>query len=83
MQAGVGDKLVVRGHHLGEPDRAGEILEARGTGGAPPYLVRWDEDGHVGLVFPGPDAAVTPVPHRPRAHAHGGHRAPARATSGA
>lgn len=81
MKAVVGDRLVVRGHHLGEPDRAGEILEARGIGGTPPYLVRWDEDGHVGLVFPGPDAAVTAVPHRPRSQGHGG-RARSRAATG-
>jgi len=33
------------------------------TGGArygrrPPYQVRWTEDGHEGLFFPGPDALV-------------------------
>lgn len=62
MQAAVGDKLVVRGHHLGDPDRAGEILEVHGAAGTPPFLVRWDDDGHVGLVFPGPDASVTHTP---------------------
>jgi hypothetical protein len=30
----------------------------RGSDGRPPYLVRWSDDGHVGLIFPGPDAAV-------------------------
>lgn len=68
MQAGVGDRLVVRGHHLGEPDRGGEILEVQGAGGTPPFLVRWDDDGHVGLVFPGPDATV----HHVEAPARGG-----------
>ena len=63
MEAAAGDTLVVRGHRMGEPDRSGEILEAHGAGGTPPYLVRWDEDGHVGLVFPGPDAAVRHVEH--------------------
>ncbi|HVB06751.1 MAG TPA: DUF1918 domain-containing protein [Acidimicrobiales bacterium] len=58
MKAVVGDRLVVKGHHLGEPDRDGEILEVHGGRGTPPYLVRWSEDGHVGLVFPGPDAQV-------------------------
>jgi Domain of unknown function (DUF1918) len=29
----------------------------RGAGGAPPYLVRFD-DGHTSLVFPGPDAVI-------------------------
>lgn len=27
--------------------------------GGPPYIVRFD-DGHTGLVFPGPDAVVVP-----------------------
>ena len=30
MQAKVGDRLVVKGHHMGEPDRDGEILEVHG-----------------------------------------------------
>ena len=58
MRATVGDMLVVRGHRQGEPDRMGEVLEVHGTDGGPPFLVRWDDDGHVGLLFPGPDAAV-------------------------
>ena len=35
----------------------GEIVEVRGAGVEPPYLVRFD-DGHTGLVFPGPDAII-------------------------
>jgi len=58
MRAAVGDTLVVHGHRTGEPDRTGEIIEVHATDGAPPYTVRWDEDGRVGLVFPGPDASV-------------------------
>jgi hypothetical protein len=38
-----GDRLVIRGHHLGEPDRDGEILEAIGEGGRSPFRVRWSE----------------------------------------
>lgn len=43
--------------HVGETDRSGEIIEVKGPAGTPPYLVRFD-DGHQGLVFPGPDAVV-------------------------
>src|SRR5712692_1392458 len=57
MQAAVGDRLHVHGNIVGHPDRAGEIVEVRGTGGEPPYLVRFD-DGHTSLVFPGPDAII-------------------------
>jgi hypothetical protein len=58
MRARVGDQLVIKGHHVGAPDREGEILEVHGEAGGPPYLVRWDEDGHEGLFFPGSDAVV-------------------------
>jgi hypothetical protein len=58
VQAVVGDQIVVQAAHVDEPVREGEILEVRGADGAPPYLVRWSDDGHEGLVFPGPDAHV-------------------------
>jgi hypothetical protein len=56
VKAAVGDKIVVKGHHVGEPDRDAVVLEVRGTDGGPPYLVRWSDDGHEGLYFPGSDA---------------------------
>ncbi|HEX6581330.1 MAG TPA: DUF1918 domain-containing protein [Actinomycetota bacterium] len=34
--ASVGDRLVIRGHHVGEQDRDGEIVEVRGGAGGPP-----------------------------------------------
>jgi hypothetical protein len=63
MQAQVGDRLVIKGHHLGEPDRDGEILEIRGPEGSPPYVVRWEDNGHVGFFFPGSDALVQHFVH--------------------
>lgn len=57
VQAKVGDRLIIEGKVVDEPRREGEILEVRGEGGSAPYVVRWD-DGHEGLVFPGPDALV-------------------------
>ena len=62
MQATEGDRIVVRGHHVGEPDRDAEILEVHGDDGTPPFLVRWADDGHEGLYFPGPDAIVEHYP---------------------
>jgi hypothetical protein len=53
----VGDRLHVHAAHVGEIDRIGEIIEVKGPSGMPPYVVRFD-DGHEGLVFPGPDAVV-------------------------
>lgn len=57
MQATIGDRLHIRGNCVGTPDKCGEIVEVHGKAGEPPYLVRFD-DGHTGLVFPGPDAVV-------------------------
>jgi hypothetical protein len=64
MNATVGDRIVIKGHRVGEHERDGEIMEVRGLDGAPPYLVRWDDDGHTGLFFPGTDAVVEHFPSR-------------------
>jgi hypothetical protein len=58
MKAAPGDRITVASTHVGEPVRDGEILEVHGTDGEPPFLVRWSDDGHESLVFPGPDAHV-------------------------
>ncbi len=58
MHARVGDQIVISGHHVGEPEREGEVVEVRGTDGEPPYVVRWSDTGHETLYFPGTDAAV-------------------------
>lgn len=58
MEAHVGDRLIVRSHHVGAPDRIGEIVEVRGSEGNPPYVVRWGDSGHEGLFFPGSDATI-------------------------
>lgn len=57
MRAAVGDRLHVHGHVVGQAGRQGRIVEVRGPGGEPPYLVRFD-DGREALVYPGPDAVV-------------------------
>lgn len=61
MQARVGDRLHVHGNMVGQPDHTGVIMEVRGKEGQPPYYVHFD-DGHDGLVFPGPDAVVEGKP---------------------
>jgi hypothetical protein len=58
MHAAVGERIVVRSQHQGEPDRDGEVLEVRGPDGSPPYLVRWSTNGHEGLFFPESDTYV-------------------------
>lgn len=58
MQAHQGDELIVRGHRTGQPDRTGQVLEARGQGDTQPFLVRWDDNGHTTLFYPGTDCVV-------------------------
>jgi hypothetical protein len=62
LRASPGDRLIIKGHHLGEPDRDGEIIEVLGENGAPPFKVRW-EDGHEAELFPGSDAQVQHFEH--------------------
>jgi hypothetical protein len=59
MQAKKGDWLVVESSVVDRSSRRGLILDAEGPDGSPPFLVRWEDNGHEGLVFPGPDAHVT------------------------
>ena len=57
MKALVGDRIEVRGAHVGEGSREGDVVEVRGADGEPPYLVRWS-NGHEGFFFPGLDASI-------------------------
>ena len=58
LQGSPGDQLVVRGHRTGEPERDAQILEVLGEDGAPPFTVRWTDDGHVSRVYPSSDIYV-------------------------
>jgi hypothetical protein len=58
MKANVGDRLILQGTHVGDPRRVGVITEVRHADHTPPYLVKWLDNGHVALVFPGPDALI-------------------------
>jgi hypothetical protein len=69
LTAQPGDRLVIHGHHLGEPERDAEILEVRGADGGAPFLVRWTDTGQRTLVYPGTDASVEHI---------GTHRTPGR-----
>ena len=57
MHASVGDQLVVKSRHVGNPDRDALVLEVRGQNGAAPYKVRWN-DGHQSLFFPASDCSI-------------------------
>jgi hypothetical protein len=58
MRAAVGDRIIIKGHRVGEHDRDCLVLEVRGDDGGPPYVVRWGDDGHESFFFPGSDAVV-------------------------
>lgn len=62
MRAKVGDRIIVKGHHVGEPDRDGEIISV-GPEDGPPFTVRWEDSGHEALYFPGSDAQVQHFSH--------------------
>ena len=53
MHADVGDEIIVDPIRTGEPARKGEILEVKGDPGHEHYLVRWDDNGHETVFFPG------------------------------
>ncbi|MEU6719707.1 DUF1918 domain-containing protein [Nonomuraea purpurea] len=58
MKAEVGDMLVIEGAHQGEPRRIGIIIALHHDDGSPPYEVRWLDEEHETLVYPGPDAHI-------------------------
>lgn len=53
-----GDWLVVESAAIERRSRRELVVNVVGADGSPPFLVRWDDDGHESLVFPGPDAHV-------------------------
>jgi hypothetical protein len=63
VKAKVGDRIIVKGHHIGQPDRDAVVLDVRGGDGEPPYRVQWSDDGHEGLFFPGSDASIVHYEH--------------------
>jgi hypothetical protein len=45
---------------VGDRRRRGVIVDVRNDDGSPPYRVKWLDDGHEALVFPGVDARIEP-----------------------
>jgi hypothetical protein len=58
MIAHVGDRIIVEGTYLSEVRRVGIITAVSHGDGAPPYQVRWLDDGHTSLIFPGAEARI-------------------------
>jgi len=69
MYAHKGDRIVVRNQHVDGPVRDGEIVAVEHQDGSPPYRVRWSDNGHESLFFPGPDSYIdhgdVPAPSEP------------------
>jgi hypothetical protein len=57
MHVRVGDRLIVH-YHSGGPTRECAVLEVRGADGGPPYLIRWEDNGHEALFIPGSNVSV-------------------------
>lgn len=71
MQAQVGEWLVIEGKTLDDRRRQGQIVALVHTDGSPPYHVRWMEDNHESLVYPGPGARIEAEPVPPAAQSLG------------
>jgi hypothetical protein len=63
MIAHAGDRIILDGTHLGDSRRVGVIVALSHSDGAPPYQVRWLDDGRTTFIFPGPEARIEPA-HR-------------------
>lgn len=59
MRAQPGDLLVVHSHTDQGVVRRAEIVTTHANG-EPPFTVRWTDDNHESVVFPGPDAQIIP-----------------------
>jgi hypothetical protein len=57
MRANEGDRIVVHGNKVGQPDRAGVVKEVRHGDGEPMYRVAWD-DGTESMFMPSSGVAV-------------------------
>jgi hypothetical protein len=57
MRAKVGDLLVVPGPEI----RTGLVIRVLGQDGAPPYVIKWQSDGHIAMVTPGEYSRIVPA----------------------
>lgn len=57
MRANVGDLLVVPGPEI----RTGLVIRVLGPDGTPPYVIKWQSDGHIAMVTPGEYSRIVPA----------------------
>lgn len=63
MEVDVGDQITVYGHRVGDHERHGKILEVRHADGDPSYRIRWEDDGHESILYPGSDVVIKHFEH--------------------
>lgn len=61
MQTRVGDRVIIHGRVVGAAERAGEVVEVRGSEANPLLVVRFD-DGHEAILSPGSDCEIRHAP---------------------
>ena len=59
----MGDTLVVPGPE----SRTGLVIRVLGPDGAPPYVIKWQSEGHIAMVTPGEYSRIVPAGQRPPA----------------
>jgi hypothetical protein len=64
MRAAIEDKIVVRGHSVGEQDRKAVLLAAGGTRRRPAMPGALRRRPHEGVFFPEADAVGQHYPHK-------------------
>jgi len=60
MIAHVGDRVVVEGTHQGDSRRVGVVTAVHHEDGTPPYEVRWLDNGHQSMIYPGATTRIEP-----------------------
>ncbi|MHB8341420.1 MAG: DUF1918 domain-containing protein [Mycobacteriales bacterium] len=61
MHASIGDRVHVKGHKVGDLERLGTVVEVRGSGGQPPFVVQWDHEEATRVFVPGSDTVIESV----------------------
>ncbi|WP_436535761.1 DUF1918 domain-containing protein [Actinoplanes sp. HUAS TT8] len=62
MMAKAGDRIVIEVEGPHGYRREGLITVVGRIDGHPPYQVRWLDNDHTTLIFPGPTARIEPTP---------------------
>ena len=55
MRVQVGDRLVVGA------DRVGIVVAVPAKDGSPPYIIKWQKDGHIAMVLPDQYSRIVPA----------------------